>query len=82
MANVIASPTQVTVPVEHFASGTDGLLVSSSQDLEALDIRAKLNSFCENIELLKLKFESFKRSTDVFLPRLVNSKLWKERTWL
>ena len=65
MANVITFPAQVTVPVERFASGTDGLLVSSSQDLEAFDIRAKLNSVCEDIELLKLTFESLKRSTDL-----------------
>jgi len=70
MADVIALPTQVIVPVERFASGTDGLLVSSSQDLEAFDIRAKLNSVCEDIELLKLTFESLKRSTDLSaLPR-------------
>ena len=67
----IAFPTQVTVPVELFASGTNGLLVFSpgvfsSQDLEAFDIRlAKLNSVCEEIELLKLTFELLKRSTDL-----------------
>ena len=66
----IAFPTQVTVPVELFASGTNDLLVFSpgvfsSQDLEAFDIRAKLNSVCEEIELLKLTFELLKRSTDL-----------------
>ena len=66
----IAFPTQVTVLVELFASGTNGLLVFSpgvfsSQDLEAFDIRAKLNSVCEEIELLKLTFELLKRSTDL-----------------
>ena len=70
MAKVIAFPTQVTVPVEFFVSGTNGLLVFSpgvfsSQDLEAFDIRAKLNSVCEEIELLKLTFELLKRSTDL-----------------
>lgn len=65
MAKVIAFPTQVTVPVELFASGTNGLLVFSSQDLEAFDIRAKLNSVCEEIDLLKLTFELLKRSTDL-----------------
>ena len=71
MAKVIAFPTQVTVPVEFFVSGTNGLLVFSpgvfsSQDLEASDIRlAKLNSVCEEIELLKLTFELLKRSTDL-----------------
>ena len=34
-------------------------------DLELFDIKAKLNSVCEDIELLKLNFESFKRSTDL-----------------
>lgn len=41
-------------------------MVFSSQDLEASDIRlAKLNSVCEEIELLKLIFELLKRSTDL-----------------
>ena len=65
MTNLIASSTQVTVPVKSFASDTDGSLVSNSQDLELSDIKAKLNSVCEDIELLKLNFESFKRSTDL-----------------
>ena len=41
-------------------SGTDG-----SQDLEASDIKAKLNSACEVIKLLKLNFETLKRSIDL-----------------
>ena len=65
MTNLIASSTQVTVPVKSFASDTDGSLVSNSQDLELSDIKAKLNSVCEDIELLKLNLESFKRSTDL-----------------
>ena len=65
MTNLIASSTQVTVPVKSFASDTAGSLVSNSQDLELSDIKAKLNSVCEDIELLKLNFESFKRSTDL-----------------
>lgn len=65
MTNLIASSTQVTVPVKSFASGTDGSLVSNSQDLEAFDIKAKLNFVCEDIKLLKLNFESFRRSTDL-----------------
>ena len=60
MTNFIASSTQVTIPVIDSASGTDG-----SQDLEAFDIKAKLNSVCEDIELLKLNFEALKRSTDL-----------------
>ena len=60
MTNFIASSTQVTIPVNDSASGTDG-----SQDLEAFDIKAKLNSVCEDIELLKLNFEALKRSTDL-----------------
>ena len=51
MPNFIASSTQVTIPVNVSASGTDG-----SQDLEAFDIKAKLNSVCEDIEILKLSF--------------------------
>ena len=65
MTNLIASSTQVTVPVKSFASGTDGSLISNSQDLEAFDIKAKLDSVCEDIKLLKLNFESFRRSTDL-----------------
>ena len=65
MTNLIASSTQVTVPVKGFASGTDGSLTSNSQDSEAFDIKAKLNSVCEDLELLKLNFESFKRSNDL-----------------
>ena len=56
MTNFIASSTQVTIPVNDSASGTEG-----SQDLEAFDIKAKLNSVCEDIELLKLNFEALKR---------------------
>ena len=47
MTNFIASSTQVTIPVNDSASGNEG-----SQDLEAFDIKAKLNSVCEDIELL------------------------------
>ena len=65
MTNLIASSTQVTVSVKSFASDNDGSLISNSQDLELFDIKAKLNSVCEDIELLKLNFESFKRSTDL-----------------
>ena len=39
MTNFIASPIQVTVPVNGSTSGIDG-----SQDLEAFDIKARLNS--------------------------------------
>lgn len=35
MANLIDSPTQVSLPVQSFASGTDGSLASNSQDVEA-----------------------------------------------
>ena len=35
MANLIDSPTQVSLPVKSFASGTDGSLASNSQDVEA-----------------------------------------------
>ena len=65
MTNLIASSTQVTDPVKSFASSTDGSLVSTSQELELFDIKAKLNSVCEDFELLKLNFESFKRLTDL-----------------
>jgi len=58
MANLIASPTPA-------ASSTDGLLVFNSKDLEDFDIKAKLNFVCEDIELLKLNFESLKRSIDI-----------------
>ena len=65
MTNLIAFSTPVTVPVKSIASDTDGSLVSNSQDLELFYIKAKLNSVCEDIELLKLNFESYKRSTDL-----------------
>ena len=58
MTNFIAFSTQVTI--NDSASGTDG-----SQDLEAFDIKAKLNSVCEDTELLKLNFEALIRSTDL-----------------
>lgn len=35
MANLIDSPTQVSLPVKSFASGTDGSLASNSQGVEA-----------------------------------------------
>ena len=33
--------------------------------LETFDIKTKLNSVCDDIELLKLDFEALKRSTDL-----------------
>lgn len=65
MADEIASPAELTVPVDQFASDADGSLVINSQDSEAFNIRAKLSSVCEDIELLKSNFESLKRSTDL-----------------
>lgn len=59
MTNFIGSSIQVTVPVNGSTSGIDG-----SQDLEAFDIKARLNSVWKDIELLKLNFEALKRSTD------------------
>ena len=47
------------------ASGTDGSLVSNSNDSEDFDIRTKLNSICKDFELLKSNFERLKRSTDL-----------------
>ena len=60
MTNFTASLTQVSILINVSASGTDG-----SQDLEAFDVKAKLNSVCEDIELLELNFEALKRSTDL-----------------
>ena len=82
MANLIASPTQVTLPVKSFASSTDGSLVSNSQDSEDFNIKAKLNSVCEDIELLKLNFESLKRSTDLSTNSGLNEALKRENAAL
>ena len=58
LANLIASPTQV-------ASSTDGVLIFNSKDLEDFETKVKLNFVCVDIELLKLNFESLKRSIDL-----------------
>ena len=65
MADEITFPTEFTVSVDQFASDADGSLAINSQDSEALNIRAKLSSICEDIELLKSNFESLKRATDL-----------------
>ena len=82
MANLIASPTKVTLPVKSFASSTDGSLVSNSQDSEDFNIKAKLNSVCEDIELLKLNFESLKRSTDLSTNSGLNEAFKRENAAL
>ena len=53
---------------------------SNSQDWEAFDVKAKLNSVCEGIELLKLNFESLKRSTDLSTKSGQIEALEKENT--